>query len=353
MKTRNLYQTVVAAVVAVSLSIITTFALCPDPGSGAAGVAAWALENCGEEATCNNPATTCNNEFTIELLNVTEDGSFVTFEYEVCRIGGSSALSHWGIGLGQIDCLGEEFDIEDLVVSVTMNGEDIEFDVGLDPTTQLFGIKFNEGEGDVDSCNTYAVTFDTSVLEEGQTLGVGCVVAATKAGNQDITRVDRDSPGYACIAGPVCEVVEEFEECWEGQTAWADGERYVARGNWATWTECEDGTVTLYAGQTLEAGTVEISGCGTEEVTIIITLNEGWRFAEDEEGNPVPENLKIQGYECDDPALNLSPSPGLFTTSKTTESGNSAEVTVDPYCIYGIHVDVQQLVECPEELIEE
>lgn len=308
---------------------------CPELGSGAEGVAAWFEENCEGEA--ENPATTCSGEFTIELVSVDAFEGFVTFEYEVCKTEeGSADLSHWSIATGGINCLADGYTIQDLILRATFNGEDIALELGLDPTTQVVGLKFDDGE---DGCNAYTVTFDTSVLEDGYTIGTGTVLASTKAGNQDIR--SGKSPGYACIVGPVCVLIDEEDECvWIGETAWADGANYVVRGNWATYTPYpSEGTVTLFAGQHLDAGTVTFGPVIDGQVLITIKLNGGdWRFAEDEEGNSINENLKIQGYGG---APSGNPSPGQFTTSKTTESGQSATVTVDAFDFYGIHVDVE------------
>ncbi|MGQ3685232.1 MAG: hypothetical protein ACUBOA_09560 [Candidatus Loosdrechtia sp.] len=339
---------------------MTTPPLCPDQGSGIGGVEVWAAENC-TEGDCENPATTCNGDFTIELIERSEDGDLITFEYKVCKITQSADLSHWSISDAGITCLGEDengipYELKDLIVGATLNGVEIdinskdEFDIGLDPTTQVTGIKFNVGfdaDEEEDGCATYTITFDKSKLEEGMTLGEGCVLAATKAGNQDIERSDRNSPGYVCIIGPVCveDAGEEEEVCWKKETAWAAGTRYVERGNWATYiTYVADSTVTLYAGQTMEAGTVHFSAPSNGMITITITLNPGWRFYQDEE-NPDEENVHIQDYGT---APGGNPSPGGFAhKARATESPFSIDVSLNVY--YGVHVVVEREVECEED----
>jgi hypothetical protein len=142
---------------------------------------------------------------------------------------------------------------------------------------------------------------------------------------------------------------EDVEECWEGETAWAangdiPGEyRYTSRGNWATYLiYAADKTVTLFAGQYMDAGTVHFSDVVNGEVTITITLNAGWRFYDD----PNMENVKIQGYESY-PSGN--PAPGQFDNKGyATESPFVIVVPAANY--YGVHVDVEQSVEC---LVEE
>jgi hypothetical protein len=122
------------------------------------------------------------------------------------------------------------------------------------------------------------------------------------------------------------------------ETAWAAGSRYVARGNWATYTAYAGAAkiVTLFAGQTMNAGQVAFSAASGGNVTITITLNPGWSLAEYENsGNPIPEAVKIQGYSS---APSGNPAPGLFTTYK----GNELVVTVPVSNFYGVHIDVQQ-----------
>lgn len=115
------------------------------------------------------------------------------------------------------------------------------------------------------------------------------------------------------------------------ETAWADGDRYVNPGNWATYTSYVEGTVTLYAGQTEVAGSVEFSAVNSGMVTITITLAPGWDFQD------VAENVKIQDY---DDAPSGNPAPGQFA-HKANASGNSISVNVPANNYYGIHVDVK------------
>jgi len=103
----------------------------------------------------------------------------------------------------------------------------------------------------------------------------------------------------------------------------------------ATYTAKTAGTFTLYAGQTLPAGSATLTVNGDNTVTIAITLNAGWSLQD------VNEPVKIQGYSI---APTGNPSPGLFTTYK----GGELLVTVPAYNFYGIHLDVRKVVDCPE-----
>lgn len=119
---------------------------------------------------------------------------------------------------------------------------------------------------------------------------------------------------------------------WIGETAWAAGDRYVESGNWATYTAyVADSTVTLYAGQTLEAGTVHFSGAVDGEVTITVALNPGWRFKD------VGENVKVQDY---DSAPSGNPAPGLFA-HKGYATASSFSIDVPQNSFYGVHVNVE------------
>jgi hypothetical protein len=113
------------------------------------------------------------------------------------------------------------------------------------------------------------------------------------------------------------------------ETAWSFGNRYVARGNWATYTPYS-GTaksVILYAAQFMEAGKVYFTPSGNN-VNIFIELNEGWSLSED------VEPVKIQGYN-DAPIV--SPVPGNFITYK----GSSLNINAAIYNYYGIHLDLR------------
>lgn len=141
------------------------------------------------------------------------------------------------------------------------------------------------------------------------------------------------------------------DECWADETAWADGPRYTRRGNWATYTPYygEEMVVTLFAGQTMDAGAVYFSAPDGDMVTITIVLNEGWRFAmypvDDDDGVPVwDNNVKIQDYAS---APSGNPAPGLFMWKQVAEGGWT-EIDVPLNNFYGVHVDVEHMMECPD-----
>ena len=139
---------------------------------------------------------------------------------------------------------------------------------------------------------------------------------------------------------------DEQEECWDDETAWAKGDRYVSKGNWAMYVPYDgaEETVDILAGQTLPAGTATFSAPDADgKVTITINLYDGFRFAD------VSENIKIQDYEATPPAVN--PNPGGFTYKYTVDPGSTSynDITVPANSYYGVHLDVQHRVSCPIE----
>lgn len=318
----------------VPMSVVMRTALCW--GAAALVGSGFALGQTPPDcsAGCSNPAVVDNGAFSIEFLDAVTQDPYVTFAYRVCQLDNGAtrqpALSHWDLGLTQIDCFLDGKTMVDLVVGATLDGQPTVFQVNTDPTTGVTGIKWDEGVDDR-GCHVWTVTFDTSVLQESYTLVPGCAVVATKAGLQ---------VAYACGIGPVCEDPPP-PVCWSDETAWSAGSRYVARGNWATYTRYtgEAMAVTLYAGQTLPAGLVTFSQPSGGMVEICIILDEGFRFDPDTD-----ESVKVQGYAT---APSGNPSPGAFAYRMDAESSPSC-LTVPQANFYGVHVDVERVVPCPE-----
>jgi hypothetical protein len=140
--------------------------------------------------------------------------------------------------------------------------------------------------------------------------------------------------GIIEFVGPGCPIDPPVQKCWDNETAWADGDSYGG-GNWATYTEyVEDATVTLYAGQSNNAGSVHFSAADEFGfITITITLANGWEFQD------VNETVKIQGYNS---APSGNPAPGNFINK--CNSCTSIKVPATNY--YGIHLDVRKEKNC-------
>jgi hypothetical protein len=144
-----------------------------------------------------------------------------------------------------------------------------------------------------------------------------------------------------CTTYALRELCPQEEVCYEEESAWSAGQAYNEdKGNWATFTPYSGtaGTVALYAGQTLDAGTVHFSAPIAGNVTITIALNPGYAFQD------VAENVKIQGYAV---APSGNPAPGQFQ-NKGTATGSPYSMTVPSANFYGVHVDVNVEVPCPE-----
>lgn len=242
-----------------------------------------------------------------------------------------------------------------------------------DSDTDSFALGFEDVSGN-ELCDRnlidVTVTDDTFVSFEAFPDGVGA--ALIKGGNDTNVYVyepqvfsdsglasppnaSGDPAGLSNIGGfcwnPLPEDRDEDPECYEGETAWSAGSRYTARGNWATHTSYSgvEKTVVLWAGQNMDAGDVTFSAPVAGVVTITIQLNEGWRFAlnpvGEEGGFPVfDNNIKVQHYAS---APSGNPAPGLFQW-KTFAEGDFGEIEVPAANFYGVHVDVEKLVDCPE-----
>lgn len=164
-------------------------------------------------------------------------------------------------------------------------------------------------------------------------------VISSETGWADGDQINGGNGGSWAMSFEYC--TQECDEsnnqtCYQEETAWVDGDDYTNQGSWATYTSY-NGTAmseTIFAGQTLNAGTASFSAPDSNgDVTITITLNSGWSLQN------VTEPVKIQGYEN---APSGNPSPGTFTTY----TGSDLTITVPAYDFYGIHLDVQKEISC-------
>lgn len=130
------------------------------------------------------------------------------------------------------------------------------------------------------------------------------------------------------------------ELCYDNETAWAFGERYISKGNWATYVTYSPNSVAiLYAGKFTNVGTAHFSEADSDgNVKITINLTNGWML---DERNSYTEPIKVQGY---DTAPSGNPSPGSFTSYKGTEF----EFFVPKAKYYGVHLDVIKTIKCED-----
>lgn len=155
-----------------------------------------------------------------------------------------------------------------------------------DEFSQVAGLSVAPGVFAFHGAGTYNYNAEITNL---QACGEDIVLANTVTLVESDTRTSLTATALVTIHTGPCVTC-----AWIGETAWGAGMRYVSRGNWATWTPYS-GTpksATLYAGQSMAAGTVEFSAPDANGlVTVTISLNPGWRFA------PVQENVKIEAYQ--------------------------------------------------------
>jgi hypothetical protein len=120
------------------------------------------------------------SQYSITFLEATFDGTDTTFRYQVCS-NGSPAISHWVIGFDSCATC------SDLV------GASHAYTCGTDPTTGLFGVKFDQGFSSSE-CREYWIKLSGGWSTE-------LVNAAVKAG-----------PGQCdyMVEGPGCPVVVDY-----------------------------------------------------------------------------------------------------------------------------------------------
>jgi hypothetical protein len=133
------------------------------------------------------------------------------------------------------------------------------------------------------------------------------------------------------------------------ETGWADGARYLTKGNWATFVKAplykdlgipdliEAPTVVLLAGQNKIAGTIFFyKGPGVNMITLKIRLEPCVSLRD------VEEIFKVQGYT--EAPFGIKPVPGQFITYKGNGTFNPVNnyyyFDVPYFAYFGIHVDL-------------
>jgi hypothetical protein len=131
------------------------------------------------------------------------------------------------------------------------------------------------------------------------------------------------------------------ETAWAANGTVAGQLRYTSKGNWATYVQYGGvaKTTSLFAGQTMKAGTVSFSAPTANTVTITVALDSPWSY------DTVASNLKVQGYSK---APTGNPSPGGFANKATCSAvQQSCSITVPLSSFYGVHLDVTRMVPDP------
>jgi hypothetical protein len=205
--------------------------------------------------------------FNVTLQSVTGSGPYTwIWKIEQINIGGSSypGLSHFNMKFGLCE--------DDIVAAFESAG--ISYDgENFDDFTPTYG---PDGKGNACSGIGDILKFDEISgnpvylkLVLNEQFEVGQITAYTKAGSEDCTS--------GLIDGPVCGT---DEPCYQFETAWGSGARFVTKGNWATYFSTLNSDVTLFAGQIMNAGTVKVESTGGNNFKATYTAAAPWMFTE-------------------------------------------------------------------------
>jgi hypothetical protein len=196
--------------------------------------------------------------------------------------------------------------------------------------------------------NSNGYTFDWAV--NPYPLGAVIVKAGTGALVYYYEGVSSDTGLYAPSGKAISHATfcwDKTDRCYEEETAWAEGERYVKKGNWAMYVEYEAGkTVDLIADFTnyVHAGTVTFSAPVDGKVTITVNLTDGAIFYYDLNDPLYDNNFKVMDYAK---APTKTPAPGLFTWKTNIETGSiTGSIVVPVNNFYGVHLDIALPVPC-------
>jgi hypothetical protein len=277
---------------------------CTRTAPSASGPHAAGAYNAGSRLIDNGEAWTC------EITNNDDPGKIILIKRVDNLYGGTATAADFGILLNGA---GVAFGAGNTVGTVTSysTGE-ITVDAGLQTFSEQDVAGYTEGAW---SCSPVAAT--------GTLFSAGSVNVAN---GQTVT----------------CEITNTEDQPPVGtETAWAAnglGEAFVGTlpyntgntGNWATYVAYSaDKTVTLFAGKTMDVGTVHFSAPDNGQVKITITLTGGWMF---EAGSVVA----VQDYSS---APSGNPNPGGFD-HKEPASGTTHEIWVPLNNFYGVHAVV-------------
>jgi hypothetical protein len=194
--------------------------------------------------------------------------------------------------------------------------------------------------------NSNGKTFDWSI-SAGYTVCKVIVKASTGALIYSYEDATSDAGLVAPEGKDISHVTFCFNEtdaCYEEESAWAEGDRYVKKGNWAMYVKYEGvaKSVRIIADFTnyVHIGTATFSAPdGNGKITIEITLIDGAIFYYDLNDPLYDNNLKIQGYSS---APTKTPSPGSFAYKYRVDPGSSTYTTplIPRSNFYGVHLDV-------------
>jgi hypothetical protein len=265
-------------------------------------------------------------------------------------------VAKWKSGNAAFECAqaAELLDCDctcDFAFKVDPFGEDIDEDGELDENRE-----WPTGDGNVITIlNSDGTFFDWEsnwpvccvIVKGGPSANIFCYPDGSYGDTDLYAPINpKNGKNYGLSHATFCYNEPEF--CYEQETAWADGSRYVTRGNWAMYVAYAgvEKTVDLIAGQYFDCGDVTFSAPVDGWVTISVVLTGGCIFWQDDPEDP-EENFKVQDY-ADEPSGN--PAPGLFDWKLPVDYGETEfDLVVPVNNFYGVHIDVGCPVECPEE----
>jgi len=146
---------------------------------------------CGDDCdSCTMALAGNGGRIEVRLAAVEFDGTDSTFTYHVCQDQTSQNLSHWVVGLSPTCCAR---------LLEAMGGTSTTGTCRRDPTTGLYGLKFETGSG-VPICDgvTCGEPGDVFTLTFSGNIGTDCVTIAGKIDGGDST-------AYGCVLGPACD----------------------------------------------------------------------------------------------------------------------------------------------------
>jgi hypothetical protein len=265
----------------------------------------------GATLECSYTATPDDDSSELNTVTVTTSGD----------IGGGTATADVDWATADIAYIDRCVDVTDIL---TVNGI-------AQPEDDYGSVCADEDGEDFSDTIEYTHTFGTDgadfalACEDNTVTNVATFVTNTTA------TTGSDNAGFEIFV--VCEEPEEPEEP-QVETAWAaNGDepgslRYTQRGNWATYVEYSgaEKTVTFFAGQNMNVGTVTFSAVEDGKVTITINLGENWEFLEG-------EVVAVQDYAT---APSGNPAPGRFD-HKESATGTLFSITVPENSFYGVH----------------
>ena len=209
----------------------------------------------------------------ISLVAVESVGLDTRFTYHLCQDAASQNLSHWVLGLTPECCLR---------ITASDGGSSPVTQCAVDPTTGLFGLKFQTDGGvgscGIDECSDGGTLFSVQLTGAMDT---SCVKAVNKINGSPAS-------AFGCVQGPKCEPCETDADCNNNEPC-------------SRTETCNESGVCILR--------TEIHDCNANGVEDLCDIANG--SSRDCSGNGVPDECELADCagepECDDCNLNGVP----------------------------------------------